>query len=47
MSTRAGVPHSLHARQVPRDAAQPVSAANPLFAQLNAFGTTVGWAQTT
>lgn len=34
-------------RQVPRDAAQPVSATNPLFAQLNAFGTTVGWAQTT
>jgi len=34
-------------RQVPRDAAQPVTATNPLFAQLNAFGTTVGWAQTT
>ena len=33
-------------RQVPRDAGQPVSATNPLFAQLNAFGTTVGWAQT-
>lgn len=33
-------------RQVPRDAAQPVSATNPLFAQLNPFGTTVGWAQT-
>jgi len=33
-------------RQVPRDASQAVSAANPLFAQLNAFGTRVGWAQT-
>ncbi len=34
-------------RQIPRDPAQAVSAANPLFAQLNALGTTVGWAQTT
>ena len=34
-------------RQIPRDPAQAVSATNPLFAQLNAFGTTVGWAQTT
>jgi hypothetical protein len=34
-------------RQVPRDAAQAVSATNPLFAQLNAVGTRVGWAQTT
>jgi len=34
-------------RQVPRDATQPVTPTNPLFAQLNAFGITVGWAQTT
>lgn len=34
-------------RQVPRNPAQAVSATNPLFAQLNSFGTTVGWAQTT
>jgi len=33
-------------RQVPRDASQAVSAGNPLFAQLNGFGTRVGWAQT-
>jgi len=33
-------------RQVPRDAAQGVSATNPLFAQLNAFGAAKGWAQT-
>lgn len=33
-------------RQVPRDASQAVSAANPLFAQLNGFGARVGWAQT-
>lgn len=31
-------------RRVPRNPAQASSAANPLFAQVNAFGTTTGWA---
>lgn len=31
-------------RRVPRNPAQASSAANPLFAQVNAFGTAVGWA---
>lgn len=31
-------------RRIPRDPAQASSTANPLFAQVNAFGTSVGWA---
>lgn len=31
-------------RRVPKDAAQASSAANPLFAQKNVFGTGIGWA---
>jgi trypsin len=31
-------------RRIPRNPVQPVSAANPVYAQLNAFGTAVAWA---
>ena len=31
-------------RRIPRNPVQQVSAANPVYAQLNAFGTAVAWA---